>query len=154
MCMEENLQLFTIIYWSSSSSMVTMTSVWGLMIMVALMRNLSAFITRGSVLNMKFFFLNQGCLSKYIVLNSDNVRMHQRRHFPPTWIYLCSGWARPRPPQHWRSGHSSCHWSTARSAPAGRCPARRRGSRGCQSGSAPPGMPPGLLSNVILLQHE
>ena len=56
------------LYLSPSSSTVMKMSVWGLMTITAVTRNLSALSTRGSGLNMKFCFLNQGCRSKNIVL--------------------------------------------------------------------------------------
>ena len=120
-------------------------SVWGLMTITAVMRNLSALSTSGSGLNMKFCFLNQGCRSKNIVLKPFNMVNDRDDIVSLTWTYQCLGWRWPRPPRCWRSGHSSSPRSTSRWGGAGRCRGCRRASRDYPRDSWQRGTPPDPL---------
>lgn len=152
LCEEENLVIHSYnntikldVYFSSRSSTVMKMSVWGLMTITAVMRNLSALSTSGSGLNMKFCFLNQGCRSKNIVLKPFNMINDRDDIVSLTWTYQCLGWRWPRPPLCWRSGHSSSPRSTSRWGGAGRCRGCRRASRDYPRDSWQRGTPPDPL---------
>ena len=154
LCEEENIVIHSYnntikldgtVYFSSRSSTVMKMSVWGLMTITAVMRNLSALSTSGSGLNMKFCFLNQGCRSKNIVLKPFNMINDRDDIVSLTWTYQCLGWRWPRPPLCWRSGHSSSPRSTSRWGGAGRCRGCRRASRDYPRDSWQRGTPPDPL---------
>ena len=77
------------LYWDSS--IITWTSAWGLMDMVAVMVKLLAVTTKLLLLYLKFCLLNQGWDSKYIVLKRSENMVENPLFLPELIRVLMSG---------------------------------------------------------------